>query len=173
MARATVARLALALGIAAATGCTAADLPPAGQVGAPAPAYAAVTLDGDSTSLAALRGRPVLLNVWATWCHPCRTEIPVLQALYERRRDEGLEIVGVSIDAAGEDAAVRAFAREYGMTFPIWRDTDSRVTTLFAALGVPATYLIDRDGTLRWKKVGPIAEGDPELARMVEEVLEQ
>ncbi len=161
----------VACGAAMLAGCVATDQAPAGTVGAPAPAYSAVTLDGDSTSLAELRGRAVLLNVWATWCHPCRTEIPVLQALYEERREQGLEIVGVSIDAGSEDAAVRAFVREFGMTFPVWRDPDSRVTTLFAALGVPATYLIDREGTLVWKKIGPVEEGDPELERRLGEVL--
>lgn len=141
------------------------------EIGGPAPAYAAVTLDGDSTSLAALRGEPVLLNVWATWCHPCRTEIPELERIHQAYAPRGLRLVGVSIDAGGEDEAVRGFAKEYGMTYPVWRDADSRVTTLFGAIGVPATYLIDRDGTLRWRKVGPIAERDTGLARAIEEAV--
>ena len=142
------------------------------EVGRPAPAYEARTLDGDTASLAALRGAPVLLNIWATWCHPCRTEIPELERLHQQHAARGLRIVGVSIDAGGEDAAVREFAAEYGMTFPVWRDADGRVSTLFDAIGVPATYLIGRDGTLRWRKVGPIAERDTGLARAIEEALE-
>lgn len=141
------------------------------DIGDAAPAYRATSLDGDSVSLAGLRGQAVLLNIWATWCHPCRTEIPELERLYQEHRARGLTIVGVSIDAGGEDGAVRDFAREYGMTFPIWRDPDGRVSTTFAAIGVPATYLIDREGVLRWRRVGPIAEGDTSLVRALDEAL--
>jgi len=141
------------------------------DIGKPAPAYASLTLAGDTTSLAALRGEPVLLNIWATWCHPCRTEIPELERLHQQHSANGLRVIGVSIDAGGEDDAVRAFAEEYRMTYPVWRDADGRVSTVFGAIGVPATYLIDRDGTLRWRKVGPIAERDTGLARAIEEAL--
>jgi cytochrome c-type biogenesis protein len=142
------------------------------EIGDPAPPYAGLTLAGDSASLAALRGEPVLLNIWATWCHPCRTEIPELERLHQAFEPRGLRVIGVSIDAGGEDAAVRDFAAEYRMTYPVWRDPDGRVSTLFGAIGVPATYLIDRTGVLRWRKVGPIAEGDPALARAIEEAVQ-
>lgn len=138
------------------------------EVGQPAPAYAATTLAGDSASLAALRGRPVLLNVWATWCHPCRTEIPELQALHERYAPRGLEVVGVSIDVGGEDDAVRDFVQEFGMTYPVWRDPDGRVSNVFSTIGVPDTYLIDRDGVIRWMHLGPIRMGDTTLVRAIE-----
>lgn len=141
------------------------------SIGNAAPAYAARSLAGDSVSLAEMRGKVVLLNIWATWCHPCRTEIPELQALYERERERGLEVVGVSVDAGGEDAAVADFAREYGVTYPLWRDGDGRVSTTFAAVGVPATYLIDRDGVLRWSHLGPVTAGDPALAQALEAAL--
>jgi peroxiredoxin len=141
------------------------------EVGRPAPAYRAVSLNGDSASLEALRGRPVLLNVWATWCHPCRDEIPELQRLYERYRERGLELVGVSVDAAGDNEAVREFMRRYGMTYPVWRDPGERVSAAFLVVGVPATFLIDRGGVLRWKKTGPIALGDSTLAGAIEEAL--
>ncbi len=141
------------------------------QVGLPAPAYRAVSADGDSVSLAALRGKPVLLNVWATWCRPCRDEIPELQRLYERYRDRGLELVGVSVDAAGQDGAVGAFARQYGMTYAVWRDPDEIVSAAFLVIGVPATFLIDRGGILRWKKTGPIAGADTALTTAIERAL--
>ena len=169
-ARSVVPALAAAL-LAAACGADGGRRLAAVEVGRPAPAYESLTLAGDTTSLAALRGTPVLLNIWATWCHPCRTEIPELERLHQAHGARGLRIVGVSIDAGGEDDAVREFATEYGMTYPVWRDADGRVSTLFAAIGVPATYLIDRDGTIRWLKVGPIAERDTGLARAIEEAL--
>ena len=145
--------------------------PPPVEVGRPAPAYRAVSTTGDSVSLAALRGKAVLLNVWATWCHPCRDEIPELQRLHERYRDRGLEIVGVSVDDAGADGAVRDFMRRYGMTYPVWRDPAEAVSATFLVVGVPATFLIDREGVLRWKKTGPIAPGDTALAAAVERTL--
>lgn len=141
------------------------------EVGAPAPAYATVALNGDSVSLASLRGKVVLFNIWATWCHPCRAEIPELRALHAKYRDRGLELVGVSVDADGTDDAIKAFMDEFRMTYPIWRDPDERVSTRFLAIGVPATYLIDREGVLRWRKTGPIAPNDSALTAAVERAL--
>jgi thiol-disulfide isomerase/thioredoxin len=140
-------------------------------IGSPAPAYSAVRLGGDSISLDSLRGRVVLLNIWATWCHPCREEIPVLEALHERHVARGLEVIGVSVDAGGEQAAVRAFANDMGMRYPIWHDPEERVSTTFLAVGVPATYLIDRGGALRWRKIGPITASDTSLTRALEAAL--
>ena len=168
----TPRRLAAAALLLATAACDAAQQAArAADVGATAPDYAAVTLDGDSASLAALRGRAVLLNVWATWCHPCREEIPVLQALHERHAAEGLEVVGVSIDVASEREAVGEFVREFSMTYPVWLDPEGLVSNAFPAVGVPATYLIDPEGTVRWRKIGPIAENDTTLARVLDEVL--
>lgn len=141
------------------------------EVGGPAPAYRAVSASGDSVSLESLRGKPVLLNVWATWCHPCRDEIPELQQLYERYRGRGLELVGVSVDAPGHDDAIGAFARQYGMTYPVWRDPDEIVSATFLVVGVPATFLIDRAGVLRWKKTGPIGRSDSTLVAAIERAL--
>ena len=140
-------------------------------VGAQAPAYRATSLAGDSVSLEALRGRVVLLNVWATWCHPCREEVPFLQGLHERYAARGLELVGVSVDAAGEEAAIADFARSYGMTYPIWRDPAERVSSTFLILGVPASFVLARDGTLLWRKTGPVSERDTAFVRILEEAL--
>jgi cytochrome c-type biogenesis protein len=159
----------------AAFGCDRADrrlgAPAPVEVGSPAPAYRAVTVGGDSVSLASLRGKPVLLNVWATWCRPCRDEIPELQRLYERYRGRGLEIVGVSVDAIGDEAALDAFVRRFGMTYPIWRDPDEHVSTTFLVVGVPATFLIDRAGVLRWRKTGPVGRSDTALVAAIERAL--
>ena len=141
------------------------------EVGQPAPRYSAVTLTGDSVSLEQLRGRAVLLNVWATWCHPCREEIPVLQALHARYASQGLELVGVSVDARGEEATIREFAADFGMTYSLWLDPDERVQSTFLAIGVPATFLIDRQGVLRWRHVGPVRANDTTLVREVERAL--
>lgn len=134
------------------------------QVGAVAPAYATTKLGGDSVSLAALRGKVVLLNVWATWCHPCRAEIPAVQALHVKFRDQGLEVIGVSVDVGGMDDGIRSFMAEFQMTYSVWLDPDERVSAQFRTIGVPETFLIDRAGVLRWHKIGPIQHGDSTLA---------
>jgi cytochrome c biogenesis protein CcmG/thiol:disulfide interchange protein DsbE len=142
------------------------------EVGAPSPGYRTVSLDGDSVSLAAQHGKVVLLNVWATWCHPCRTEIPELRVIHAKYRARGLELVGVSVDAEGSDENIREFMKEFEMTYPIWRDPDERVSAQFLIVGVPATFLIDRQGVLRWRKTGPIQPGDSTLAVAIERALE-
>lgn len=141
------------------------------EIGAPAPAFATISLDGDSVSLAAQRGNVVLLNIWATWCHPCRAEIPELRAVHARYRDKGLALIGVSVDTDGTDDTIRAFMKDFQMTFPIWRDPDERTSTLFRTVGVPATFLIDRQGILRWRKIGPIAPNDTSLSHAIERAL--
>jgi peroxiredoxin len=146
--------------------------PRAPELGRPAPDYRAVTLSGDSVSLAQMRGRVVLLNVWATWCHPCRDEIPVLQALHERYASAGLSLVGVSVDARGEEDTIREFATDFNMTYPVWLDPDERVQSTFLAIGVPATFLIDRSGMLRWRHVGPVQANDATLMRELERALQ-
>jgi len=145
-------------------GCSG-DAPPRVEIGLPAPLYSATTLDGDSAATAALAGKVVVLNIWATWCAPCRQEIPYLESLHKKHARDGLEIVGVSVDARGQDAEIREFAKEFGMTYPIWRDPDERVQSLYLALGVPASYLIDRAGILRWRRLGVISETDTTFTR--------
>lgn len=144
---------------------------PSVEVGRAAPAYEATTLDGSGVSLEQLRGKPVLLNVWATWCAPCREEIPYLSRLYDQHHTEGLEIIGVSIDARGEDEKIADFAKEIGMRYPIWLDPNQRVAATFLAFGVPASYLVDRHGVLRWKHVGVLRPTNAVFTAALEEVL--
>lgn len=141
------------------------------EIGKPAPTYQTVSLDGDSVSLAAQRGKVVLFNVWATWCHPCRDEIPELLVLYDKYKGRGLEMVGVSVDGNGSDQAIRSFMKDFRMNYPVWRDPDERVSAQFLVVGVPATFLIDREGILRWRKTGPIQPGDSSLTAAIERAL--
>jgi cytochrome c-type biogenesis protein len=141
------------------------------MIGDPAPRYAATSLAGDSVSTEALEGKVVLLNVWATWCAPCRQEIPFLQSLYEKHRGDGLEIIGVSVDARGDEETIHGFVKDFGMTYPIWRDPDERVQSLYLALGVPASYIIDRRGILRWRRLGVVRESDTTFTRALADAL--
>ncbi len=141
------------------------------MVGDPAPNYAATTLTGDSVTTASLRGKVVLLNVWATWCAPCREEIPYLQRLHEQHAGDGLALVGISVDARGEDETIHGFMKDFGMTYPVWRDPDERIQSLYKALGVPASYLVDREGVIRWRRLGIIRESDSTFTRALQDAL--
>jgi peroxiredoxin len=165
---------ALALGLAA---CSKGEAPSSQaasnrvEVGEPAPAYAATSMAGDSVSLAKLRDKVVLMNVWATWCGPCRKEIPELRAINTAYKARGLEVVGVSVDADGSEDAIREFLKEFKMDYTIWRDPNEGVQAIFRMAGVPATFLVDRGGVLRWKATGAIEPGDSTLTRAIEAAL--
>ncbi|HEV2131345.1 MAG TPA: TlpA disulfide reductase family protein [Longimicrobiaceae bacterium] len=139
--------------------------------GDPAPAFAAATLDGDTLSLAALQGEAVLLNIWATWCLPCREEMPGLQRLHEELGAQGLRVVGVSIDgrAAGRD--VRDFLTSYGISFTILHDPEERVTRAFRTTGVPETFLIDRNGRIVRRWIGLFDPTSAEARASVDQAL--
>lgn len=130
-----------------------------------APSFATTSLGGGAVSLSALRGRPVLLNVWATWCTPCREEIPELAALHARYAAEGLAVIGVSIDDGSALEEVRAFAAELEIPFEIWLDPDARVSAAFEVRALPATFLLDREGQVLFRRDRPITADDPELTR--------
>jgi cytochrome c biogenesis protein CcmG, thiol:disulfide interchange protein DsbE len=126
------------------------------EVGRRAPAFEAVSLEGEPVALAAYRGEVVLLNVWATWCYPCIREMPSLQALQEEMGAAGLRVVGVSIDAPGSTEAIREFVDELGLGITILHDPAQRVARTFHTRGVPETFLIGRDGTLLRHWIGRI-----------------
>ena len=115
---------------------------------AQAPSFELTTLDGQQLSLASLRGKVVLVNFWATWCPPCRIEMPGFQRVYEAKRDKGFTIVGISTDAVGS-GAVADFVRERGITYPIAMATGAVVQDFGGARTLPTSFLIDRDGRIR------------------------
>ncbi|AIC15655.1 redoxin domain-containing protein [Nitrososphaera viennensis] len=119
----------------------------------PAPAYQATTLDGKQVSLEDLRGQVVVLNVWATWCVPCRTEMPGLEALQQDFAGSDFKVVGVSIDDAGADDRINSFLKSKGITYTIWRDPSDRFASTFRTIGVPESFLISKDGYVlhQWK----------------------
>jgi cytochrome c biogenesis protein CcmG, thiol:disulfide interchange protein DsbE len=164
-------RVLAVVALLAVAACGEDGIPRGPIVGNPAPDFAAIDLSGDSVALRDHSGRLVLLNVWATWCPPCREEIPALQELHERHAAQGLDVVGVSIDSRGEQENVRGFLDGFGVTYPIWLDPAERVTSVFRTQGVPTTFLIGRDGTLLWRHVGPVTADHAELNRLLQEHL--
>jgi cytochrome c biogenesis protein CcmG, thiol:disulfide interchange protein DsbE len=149
----TAAALALLVALAAG-GCV--DAPGNLTVGEPVPAFAAKDLDGRAIDLRDLRGDVVLLNVWATWCFPCRREMPAFEELHRELGDHGLRIVAVSVDAAGATRDIREFVHEYGLSFDILHDPAQHVSRAFQTVGVPETFLIDDRGRLRRHWIGRI-----------------
>ena len=140
------------------------------EVGAAMPEYAAMNLDGSKFELASKRDKVVLLNLWATWCGPCRYEIPELQRMHDHYAGRGFEVVGVSVDQSPAET-VREFATEHKMTYPVVHDQEERLAGILEASVLPTTVLIGRDGRILWKKVGAIVENDQELKNAIEKAL--
>jgi cytochrome c-type biogenesis protein len=147
------------------------EVPGASAAGADAPPFSAQDLDGKPVALSDLRGKVVVLNEWATWCEPCRGEIPQLEALYRQYAPQGLVMVGVSVDAFGTASDVRDFARDHDMTYPIWLDPDKHFAAKFVTVGVPETFVIDRAGKIRRRQIGALREGDTTLAAAIRSAL--
>ena len=122
--------------------------------GVPAPDFTLPGLDGQMVRLADFRGKVVLLNIWATWCPPCVEEMPSMEALYQKLKAEGFEILAVSVDVSGAQA-VRPFMEKHRLNFPALTDTDGTVKSLYQTTGVPESFIIDKDGTIVEKIIGP------------------
>ncbi len=122
--------------------------------GKEAPDFTLETLDGETIRLSDLRGKIVLINFWATWCPPCREEMPALQAAYEKHRDEGFLILGVDLQEAPD--TVRAFRDEFGITFPLLLDRDGAVFNLYRIQAIPTSFFVDPQGTIQVLHVGPM-----------------
>ena len=128
-------------------------------VGSRAPEFRAVNLrSGRPASLAYYRGKVVLLNVWATWCQPCRIEMPSMERLHRRLAGNDFAVVAVSVDEA-DSAAVLQFTRELGLSFDILHDRAGGIQRLYQTTGVPESFVIERDGIIVKKVIGP-AEWD-------------
>jgi len=125
-------------------------------VGSRAPSFSAYTLDENrqAKSIEDYRGEVVLLNVWATWCGPCRIEMPAIQALHSDFGPQGLRVVAVSIDVEDAAAAIRGFVRDYGLTFEVLHNPSGDIQRIYQTTGVPETFVLARDGVIRKKVIG-------------------
>lgn len=122
-----------------------------------APDFRLTTLDGAPVSRESLRGKVVLLNFWATWCPPCRVEMPGFQDVFDEHRDEGFVVLGVSTDASGQ-APVMEFLRERGITYPVAMANGEIVNAYGGARLLPTSFLIDREGRVRHEVRGYFSE---------------
>ncbi len=136
-----------------------------------APDVKATTLEAGETSLAQLRGKSVLVNFWATWCEPCRQELPLLSKLQASHRDNGLVVVGVNIDRGSTAGDLKTFAERRKLSFQIWRDPEEQLAASFGVGTLPASFLIDKNGNVVWSKTGAIEADEPGLAAALARLL--
>ncbi|OGU03761.1 MAG: hypothetical protein A2085_00575 [Gemmatimonadetes bacterium GWC2_71_10] len=143
------------------------------EAGSRAPDFRALDLaTGDTVRLADLRGNVVLLNIWATWCAPCREEMPSMQRLHEELGGQGLRIVAVSIDE-GDSSAVTAFQRQYGLTFQILHDRSRQIERTYQTTGVPESFVLDRNGTIHKRVIGAAPWDSPVNKDLIRRLLAQ
>lgn len=115
------------------------------------------TMDGGKASLSDYRGSPVLINFWATWCAPCRAEIPDFEAVYQAHKDEGFVVLGVNVEESQQ--AVESFVAEMGMTYPVLLDEHGQVMSEYRSQGLPMSLLLDQEGVIQVRHVG-LLSGD-------------
>ncbi len=142
-------------------------------VGTDAPGFSAKTVDVTPKlkSLSDYRGQVVLLNLWATYCIPCRTEMPSIEKVYQDLGPKGLKVVAISVDQAGLEQEIRDFVKEYKLSFEILYDDTGAVQTIYRTTGVPETFVIARDGVIRKKWLGAEDWNSPSNRKLLESLL--
>ena len=138
----------------------------------PAPDFTFPGLDGKKVSLSDYRGKVVLVNIWATWCPPCVDEMPSMEKLYNKFKGQNFEILAVSIDEPGLKA-VAPFMRKFNLTFPALIDSEGAINAVYGVTGVPESFIIDKQGILIKKIIGPVDWASPAVFRFFSEVIEK
>jgi Peroxiredoxin len=151
------------------------ELAPVG-LGAQAPNFVAMTLDSTPVkkTLDDYRGDVVLINIWATWCAPCRVEIPSIEQLNEAYAPKGLKVVAISVDDPGSEPLIRDFVKKYKMNFDVLHDTggqEGKVSRDYQTTGYPETVIIGRDGVIRRKFLGATDWNSPENRGLIDRLL--
>lgn len=132
-----------------------AEIPESAAVGSAAPDFELQTLSGEKVRLSDLRGKIVLINFWATWCEPCKIEMPFFEKLYQKNGSQ-LEILAVNFDEPQQK--VQQFAEEFGLSFPILLDPGAEVQNLYRVRGYPTTFIVDEEGMTSFHHIGLITE---------------
>ena len=141
------------------------------EVGYIAPDFTLPNLDGKTVRLSDFRGKKgVFINFWATWCPPCRLEMPTMEKVYQDYKSRGLEILAVSIDVGPKDA-IESFMRQLKLTFPVLLDPEMEVLRTYKFFALPASVLINKQGIIRFKELGYRDWTDPESRKKLEAIL--
>jgi len=146
-----------------------ADTTPAPQADHPAPDFTLMRLDGTPVVLNKLKGQVALINIWATWCPPCRAEMPTIEAAYAQYRDQGFTVLAVNLQE--DPRSVAAFMQEYSLTFPALLDLDGQVSRTYQALSLPSSFFVDKKGVIRAVYHGPMPRSV--IAGTVEQLLQE
>lgn len=119
------------------------------QAGFSAPDFTLNSLSGETVTLSELRGHPVLVNLWASWCGPCRAEMPAIQNVYDQFRDQGFVVLAVNVTLQDSLKAAQGFVDEFGFTYPVLLDVDGQVASLYLLRAFPSSYFIDANGIIQ------------------------
>lgn len=134
-----------------------------------APDFELKTLNGESIKLSDLRGKKVILNMWATWCPPCRAEMPDMQKFYEKYKDENVTILAVNMTTSEKNVdSIPAFLDEFGITFPVVLDEQNEVADIYQVVALPSSYIIDSNGVIQQKVMGPM--NDEMMENMIAQI---
>ncbi|HEX9079191.1 MAG TPA: TlpA disulfide reductase family protein [Desulfuromonadaceae bacterium] len=136
----------------------------------PAPEVVVNSLNGTPLKLSDLKGKVVLLNFWATWCPPCRSEIPSMMKLNTAMAGKPFQMVAVSVDEGGQPA-IESFFHASGFSLPAYTDPDNRAAKTYGITGVPETFIIDKQGVIVKKVVGPLEWDSPEVGAFLEKLM--
>jgi peroxiredoxin len=141
------------------------------QAGFTAPDFTLKTPDGEGYRLSELKGNAVLVNLWATWCPPCRAEMPAIEKMYQEYKDQGLVVLAVNMTYQDDPANVSPFIQEYGLTFPVLLEETGNVGTAYQLRSLPSTYFINRAGIIQEVVIGgPVSEAL--LRTRIEQILQ-
>ena len=129
------------------------------SVGFMAPDFTLSTMGGESVTLSELRGQAVIINLWASWCGPCRAEMPAMQNVFDQYKEEGFTILAINASNQDSLAAATAFVGEFNLTYPILLDVEGKVSKLYNLLALPTTYFVNKEGIIEEVVIGgPMAE---------------
>jgi len=137
--------------------------------GNPAPDFTLKDLAGKPVQLSSLKGKVVLVNFWATWCPPCREEVPSMVRLNQAMQGKPFQMLAISIDEGGKEA-VESFFRKGGVTLPALLDTDGKVAKRYGTTGVPETFVVDGKGVILKKVIGPMDWSAPEVIAALDDL---
>lgn len=134
---------------------------PAAEIGSPAPGFVLTDTNGRGVQLSDFAGRTVLINFWATWCVPCRTEMPDLENAFREHGPRGLVVLGVNLQESAASAS--EFAEKFGLSFPILLDTDGSVARAYRMTGLPESWIVGKDGTVIQRKIGAFTKNELQI----------
>jgi len=142
------------------------------QPGFPAPDFSLPGLDGKTVRLNDYKGKVVFLNIWATWCPPCREEMPSMERLYQELKGQDFEILAVSVDASGAKT-VAPFVKEHRLSFPVLLDPEGTMKPLYGTTGIPESFIINKEGGIEQVVIGPMDWATPDVVRFFRNLIEK